>query len=299
MKSKEWDRLGNICVARATTALEGSIDGYSKEQRDHMSDMFNSMAATNRTIRRVLEPGWEDPSSVDALVLARLQLECLFVLCLMFEDSKYVDCYTQDHWRKRYVQYLLMREETMALARFEHFVSQTPVDLIRLGLHFGVTGAQMQTVELEELGKPLPAGVVKQSIPQFPTPGKAIQKLPRGEKRRILERLYQEYAQLCSFAHGSGQANLLKIVFDKRSIDSKFLSDAEKAERFQGVVLGESYLVSFFSIVQSTTELTALYPGDMDLVSAAIEAWKRLCEASLLTKAVWEMRTRRLLGVIT
>ena len=111
MDAREWDRLGNVCVTRATTALERDLLGYKKEHRDHLSDMFKSMAATNRTIRRVLEPGSEDPSSVDALALARLQLECLFALCLMFEGSQHVDCYTQDRWRKQYVRYLLLRQE--------------------------------------------------------------------------------------------------------------------------------------------------------------------------------------------
>src|SRR5271157_81994 len=89
MDSNEWDRLAKICIVRATTALQNELVGYSKEQRDHISDMFNSMAATNRAIRRLLGPTWGDPSSVDALALARLQLEGLFALCLMFESPKH------------------------------------------------------------------------------------------------------------------------------------------------------------------------------------------------------------------
>jgi hypothetical protein len=91
MDSKEWDRMANVCVVRATTALQQNTNGYSKEQRDHISDMFNSMAATNRGIRRLLAPGWGDPSTVDALALGRLQLEGLYALCLMFESPEYVD----------------------------------------------------------------------------------------------------------------------------------------------------------------------------------------------------------------
>src|SRR5207247_4726953 len=57
---------------------------------------------------------------------------------------------------------------TMALPAWEQFVSETPVDLIRLGLHFGVTQAQMSTVAFQELGKPLPAGITEQNVPPFP-----------------------------------------------------------------------------------------------------------------------------------
>ncbi len=298
MNSQEWDRLGNVCVVRATTALQNDVRGYRKEHRDHISDMFNSVAATNRTIRRVLEAGFDEPSSVDALVLARLQLECLYALCLMFEGSEYVDRYTRDHWRKRYVEYLLIREETMAVPRWDKFASETPVDLIQLGLHFGVTADQIYTVELEELGKPLPAGMAEEPICRFPTPRQAIEKLPQGDKRRMLGRLYLKYSDLCSFAHGLGQANLLKIVFDKRSPHSTFVTEAERKDRFQRLVLGEAYLVSFFSIAQSAAELTLLYPGDIDLAVAAANAWQQLIEASFLTKGIWEIRTRALLGAI-
>ena len=88
MDAKEWDRLANVCVVRATTALQQDTSGYNKGQRDHISDMFNSMAATNRGIRRLLDLGWGAPSAVDALALARLQLEGLYALCLMFEGSR-------------------------------------------------------------------------------------------------------------------------------------------------------------------------------------------------------------------
>jgi hypothetical protein len=298
MDSKEWDRQANICIVRATTALHDELAGYSKEQRDHISDMFNSMAATNRAIRQLLGPGWGDPSSVDAVALARLQLEGLFALCLMFESPKYVDRFRQDYWRKSYIQYLLIREETLTLPSFQELASKTPVDLLRLGLHFGVTNAPICTVENEELGKPLPHGVRKEPITRFPTPGKAIDLIPQGDKRPILERLYQKYLHLCSFAHGSGEANLFKIMFDERSPHARFATDNERAERFQSNVAGEAFTTSFFSIAQAAAELTASYPKSTDLPGAAIIAWDQLSVASFWTKAVWEIRTRNLLGAI-
>jgi hypothetical protein len=299
MDSKEWDRLANICVVRATTRLKDDLNGYDKEKRDHISDMFNSMAATNRGIRRLLDPGWGDPSTVDALALARLQLEGLYALCLMFESAQYVDCFRRYYWQTTYVQYLLMREEVLGLPRFQEFASATPIDLIRLGLQFGVTNAQLCTVENEELGVPLPPDINKEFIERFPTPGQAIDHIAQDNKRRMLERLYPKYQDLCSFAHGSGRANLFKLMFDERSPDAKFATDRERADRFQHHVLGEAFITSFFSIAQATSELTLLYPHCTDLTAAAINAWNQLSEASLWTKAVWEIRTRNLLGAIS
>jgi hypothetical protein len=46
-------------------------------------------------------------------------------------------------------------------------------------------------------------------------------------------------------------------------------------------------------------ELTVLYPNSMEIIEAACRAWKQLSGASLVTKAVWEIRTRKLLGAIS
>ena len=76
-QSKEWDKLANVCVLKATSALKNP-GAYTGPQSDHVADVFLAMQITQRTIRRVLEPGMDDPTSVDALALARLQLEGLY-----------------------------------------------------------------------------------------------------------------------------------------------------------------------------------------------------------------------------
>jgi hypothetical protein len=191
-----------------------------------------------------------------------------------------------------------MREETLGLPRFQELASRAPVDLIQLGLHFGVTNAQICTIRQEELLEPLPPGVNEETIDQFPTPGKVIGKISHGDKKRMLERLYPEYVYLCSFAHGSGQANLLKIFFNERSPHTPAMTSAERSNRFERDVIGEACGTSLFSIAQGVAELTRLYPQDMDLPAIATEAWEQFGERSLWTKAIWEIRTCKLLGAI-
>jgi hypothetical protein len=103
---------------------------------------------------------------------------------------------------------------------------------------------------------------------------------------------------IATFVHGSPQANLLKIMFDKHSPHQRYATNSQIAERFQRDVVGPSFLWSFFSIAQATAELTLLFPNDVALTEAAYSTWAELSVASLPTKAVWEIRTRRLLGVI-
>ena len=110
---------------------------------------------------------------------------------------------------------------------------------------------------------------------------------------------YFKYVHLCSFAHGSQQGNLLRVMHDVRSPYRGFATATQIRERFEFDVQAESFTLSFLSVAQATAELATLYPGDVEITVAAANAWKTLAEASLLTKAIWEIRTRQLLGAIS
>jgi hypothetical protein len=298
--AKVFDKIAGLCVARATDALAVPSGAYTQMHCNQIGDIFRSLLATQKGIRRMLDfEGPIDPQSVDALLLARVQLESLFSLCLMLEGPAYVTIYVQDHWRKQYVDFLIAREETKLLARYQSFETPELQRLVKLGGEFGIGPAHIHTVDHEELGIPLPAGIAEQPIPSFPTPGKAIRKTTSSQqKKRMLERLYANYIYLCSFAHGLPQANLFKNMFDSRFPTRKLVPDSEVRKSYQYKVAGEAYMTSFMSIAQCTAELTILYPNDMDIIDAANSAWQQLADASLITKAVWEIRTRKLLGAI-
>ena len=80
-----WEGLANVCVSAAENALETPPKGYTPMQRNSLADVFASMKVTHRSIRLLVALGDEKPESVDALVLARLQLEGLYTLCLLIE----------------------------------------------------------------------------------------------------------------------------------------------------------------------------------------------------------------------
>jgi hypothetical protein len=296
------DNLVNTCVSRATTALERDAPGYTRNQKFHISDVFNSLLSTHRTIRRLLKDLTpDDPESVDALSLLRLQFEGLFTICLMLEGASYVDAYLQDYWRKRYVQYLLVREECSGLSNHQEYLTNALPGLVNLRNHFGISADQQATVDLEELGTPLPPSLKAQKLAHFPTPGKVPDKITVPDKRRMLERLNVEYGYLCSFSHVLAEANLLKGIFNKRSKhrDDAQVSESDLRDKFEMLVISAANLKSCLCVAQATTELTLLYPNDLDLSAIAITTWNTICEANLLARIVWALRARSVLGVIT
>jgi hypothetical protein len=216
------------------------------------------------------------------------------------EGADWVDVYVRDGWKKQYEQFLLQKAETTKLKRYDEYSNKTgPHHLAAVGKTIGITKAQVATIEHEQLNAPMPVGVAQDHIPQFPTPGKAINKLPKGgDKRRMLERLYPEYVFLCSFAHGLPDANLFKMMFNKDSKFRDYWSDAELKDTFRRNVAERSYVTSLLSMIQSAAEITALYPTDVELLAGVTKAWEETSRDSLLGKAIWNIRTKKLLGVI-
>jgi hypothetical protein len=296
--SNDWDRIANICVTRATTALVVPTGTYNELHCYHISNIFQSMLGTHRTIRVILEKSSGASDAVDVLALARLQLEGLYAVCLMLEGPEYVDCYLQDYWHKLYVRFLLLREECKLLPRWDEYLRNTPLVINAQRTLAGVTETQQWTVEHEELGTPMPAGVAPQRIPKFPTPGVVIRKVGDPAKQKMLERLHPEYVRLCSFAHGLAEATFIKQMFDKRSSFQNLLSDGQRRETFDKTVIANAFVMSFLCILQSTAELTVMYPNNIDLPEIAIKGWNSLTKASLLSRAIWSIRTRQLFGVV-
>jgi hypothetical protein len=263
-----------------------------------MSNLLTGMLATHRNIRKLLTEGSGDPGVVDALALARLQLETLYVICLMVEAPQNVDWYLRDGWRKQYTQFLMKREECKGLPRYDEYIRVAPTFLENLRDFLGITPEQQLTIDHHELGVSLPPGFVKQEIHPFPTPGKTFAKITVGDRKRMLERLYPEYVHLCCFSHGLAEANFFKGIFNKRLLHRALVSEARVQDTFQKEIASRAFVMSFLSMTQSAAELTVLYPGDLELGVAAVNAWNALCEGSLLGKVVWEIRTRQLLGVM-
>jgi len=162
-------------VKWAIAAPENPAGAYTDFHRANIQTVFSSMLSTHGLIRKVLAAGWKNPESIDALALARVPLEGLYTLCIMFEDPSWVDAYLKDGWKKQYVRFLLEAEETKNLPRYDEFRKNfAPQHLDALRQFHKITDAQVATIDNEQLGTPIPQGMVKEKIPRFPTPSPVI-----------------------------------------------------------------------------------------------------------------------------
>ena len=286
-------------VALADAALENATGNYNDFQRAHIATVLKSMQSSHSSIRKILGWGQEDPSSVDALAVARVPLEGLYTICLFTESPDWVDVYLRDGWKKEYELFLLQVRETQKLKRFDEYSKKTgPYNLGMIAKILGITKDQIATIEHDEAGISLPVGMTRQDVPRYPTPGGVITTLKGGtDKRQMLERLYPEYQFLCSFAHGLPTANLFKAMF-KDSKFRKFWNEQELSETFQRQVAERAYVTSLISLLQSAAEIIALYPADVELMAGVKSAWQEILEGSLVGKAIWSIRTKKLLSIL-
>jgi len=295
---KLLDASVNKCVQQAEEALMKPAGAYDEFQRWHLAQIYSSMKHTHFSIRLLVQGGSTDLRTVDSLCLARLQVETIFNLCLMLESTSALSTYLKDAWKKQYIRFLVEREECNSLPRFKAFLFEHALPLLeKLQEAAGVSAEERQTIEADHVGTAQPIGR-PQRIHPFPTPAKAMGKVTCAERKRMLCRLYPEYNWLCAFAHGSPLVSLMKATLDPREQFRKQFTSSQIEETWRKEVGERSVFLSCLAVVQCSTELIALYPGEIELCRVVIEAWNLLYDQSLLARTLWEVRSKALLGVI-
>lgn len=291
------DSLVNRCIAAASEALRTPTAVFTDVQRQHLALVYKSMRPTHETIRDLLRAE-KSPRSVDAAPIARLQLETLYALCLILEQPSYLDVYLKDSWKQIYVRHLLMATECKNVPAITAELDKQVPALEGLRKLAGVTDEEKATIRSEQLNEPLPSGVQSAPIPHFPTPGIALRHIRDADRKRMLCRLYFEYQSLCSFVHFSAHPRTFKGIFDEREPFSGLFSAEQLENMYQKEIVGPAIWIDFLSIVQCAAEMITLYPADVELRRVATEAWTHLAERTIMGRAVWEFRAKKLLGII-
>jgi hypothetical protein len=287
------------CLGAAQDAMEKQpLSGFPAFESAHIWNLIGCLSHSHKSIRKLLM-GVQNPSAVDALAIARLQLESLYTLCYLLQSPENVRIFLKNAWKKKYARFLLHREEHVNFERFDEFYSKTGYELIEnLQVASSVTAEERRKIEYEQLGRPF--GPLQQltAIPPFPTPGRIIPLISDPNQKRMLERLYPEYEFLCSFAHGDAESVFFRSVADPRSRFSRMFSTSEMENFYQTGVLEPPIMYSVLSAVQVATEIAEHYPANIQLHAETAKAWTLLSRGSLIALPVWEIRAKHILGAI-
>ena len=129
--------------------------------------------------------GPQGPWAVNALTLARLQLETFYTLCFILQKPENVRLFVKALWKKKYTRFLLQRAETIHFQRFAEFTHETgPEALEHLRVASFVTEEERRTIDDAELGPSFIGPIEKPIvIPRLPGPSGIIEGLPMGHKK--------------------------------------------------------------------------------------------------------------------
>jgi hypothetical protein len=295
---EQFDSAVNRCVKAVTDSLLKPSAQLTDDRRGHLSQIFFSMRHAHRAVRKLLERDGQDPMATNVMPLVRTQLETLFALCLVLEKPAALDLYLKDGWKKLYIRHLIAREERKGPRTIADLQKQA-VQIEEFRLASGVTPIEKQTIDERELGITLPPGVRPEKIGKFPLPGTVVRDVLDPDRKKMLQRLYPEYQFLCGFVHFSPAATILSTLLDSRQPPYQWSTSGQKYEIFQSEIAGPALNLGLISIVQSCCEFVSVYPGDIELARATVGAWKQLTDTSLLGKVIWQLRARKLLGVLS
>ena len=170
---KVLDEYVNTCITATQNALRSALPpGFSEFSRDTLESVLEGMRSAHESIRRLLK-GEISASAVDALAIARLQLETLYSFCFLLQDANNVSLFHKSAWKKQYIRFLLMREEYVNISRFDEYLTTHGVHgLDQMRKRIGVTDAEKLTIDSEQLGIPMPSGIVQENIVNFFLPPK-------------------------------------------------------------------------------------------------------------------------------
>jgi hypothetical protein len=294
----ELDACVNTCVASATGTLQRQCpQGFSPEETSHLRWAVEGLRSSHESIRMLLRSGIT-PSSVDALVIARLQLETVYNVCFFLQDPCNIQLYVKNGWKRQFVRYLLSKEEFGHLPRAQtYYAHEGAQRLESLRLVSFVSKEERDWLQAQELGSDT-VGLVEAPIAEFPTPGRLMRKMIDARRLAVLKRLYPEYQWLCTFAHGGSTSGFFRTISDDRHPTRNAIEPWKRWDVNQKEVAEAAINYSTLSCVCTATEIYSAFPGDVELARSLTKAWTLLQEVHLLHRVLWTMSTKGLLGAL-
>jgi hypothetical protein len=289
----------NTCVSLCRQALEKcGLAGFGNDEKAHFEAFIDGMRHSHDSIRKLLR-GEQSPSAVEALTIARLQVENVYSICFLLQSPKNLRLFLKNNWKKKYVRFLLEREELAHLPRFADYYSNTGLESLgKLQAVSSVTDEERRTIDIQQLGYPFGPKPQLVRMPDFPTPGGVIREISNLDQKKMLSRLYPEYEYLCSFAHGNSNAVFFKTMADVRSPHHREHPKSQIDDFYQTQILEPPIIYSGLSTVVAATEIAAVCPASIELRTELIKAWNFLTSTSILTFHAWQMRAKRVLGIV-
>jgi len=300
----ELDRLAFEAVGCVASRLAGQIEQATSLRLIRLlhtqANMLLAMKSTHRSIRRLVSGEKELAElSVDALSLARVQLERGFLAMLLIDSQRWHVRYRKNAWKAFARKYF---RDQRSLGHFEpykdYFGSSGPgITILRQFAHeMDVGEDEIQTLRAHVLGdKPDPRWD-QWFIADMPTPGRTVQELTDPQRKALAEVLHPYYDNLSHFTHGGLVGVMTAAILRGETAGAQ--GDATAGSFWQTHIVESTLPVSYAAMLLVATLFAVELKDNAKLIETLIGAWRPYhSDGSPLGIAIWDSWAARALGV--
>lgn len=291
-------------------AVDARIQNIDKDAA--IRQLILSMLDIDRSMRRILvscETEEEHDGNltgcwVDATILARPQLETLFlVLLVLIDQKKYFT------WHEQWSAISLCKQVDWQASQYASVDDYDELLKGQLALaeeacnKLGIDKNERDVHVAKAQGRKNPPGWSSRKIRQFPGPGEIFtDKLLQGSPCENLgDIMYHHYNFLCGPIHASARFAGEKSVLRKSISGTEGMSEDERRNFIRNRVQPDSIMVSGLSIVCACTAIVVSRKslrGDHTLAGPVSRAWDFFEAHHSVGRAVYQGWAKTALGVI-
>ena len=293
----ELDGRVFAAVSAVTDALGAAIEASHSIAQIHLLathvHLLGAMKSTHRSIRCLMSHQSDDDLdlTVDALPLARVQLERAFLTLLLAEKPKRWHArYRKNAWKALAEKFFRDRCTVGHLEAYqEYFSSNGPgIAALRAFAHeMGVSEDEFQTLRSDILADEEDDPRWKRwFIPDMPNPRKSLPELADPARLGLAELLYPAYDSLSHFSHG-GLAGVLGSAI-LRTPDVAGI-EINREQFWASAVLETTLPMSYVTMALVATLVHHEMLDAPDVRRVLLDAWRPyLCHGMPLGIAVWD-----------
>lgn len=301
----ELDQRVFTALAAVTDAVNAAIEtSHSIAQVQLLAthaQLLGAMESTHRSIRSLIsrEDGADLDLTVDALPLARVQLERAFLALLLAENPKRWHArYRKNAWKALAEKFFRDRCMVGHFDGYREYFDPNGDGITTLrafAREMGVTEDEFQTLRADVLQDDEFDPRWKQwFIPDMPTPRKSLSELADPVRHHLAELLYPAYDSMSHFSHG-GLAGVLGAAVLRMPDGSAPQVDREQF--WASAVLETALPMSYVAMVFVATLVALDMLEGPAIREALVDAWRPyLCDGMPLGIALWDAWARETLG---
>ena len=301
----ELDDRVFAAVSAVTDALGAAIESSHSIAEIHLLathvHLLGAMKSTHRSIRCLMSHQGDDDLdlTVDALPLARVQLERAFLALLLAEKPKrWHTRYRKNAWKALAEKFFRDRCTVGHLEPYRDYFSSNGPGIAALrafAREMDVSEDEFQTLRSDMLAdQEADPRWKRRFIPDMPNPRKSLPELSDPTRRQLAELLYPAYDSLSHFSHG-GLAGVLGSAI-LRTPDVAGI-EVNREQFWTSAVLETALPMSYVAVALVATFVHHEMLDAPEARQALLAAWQPyLCDGVPLGIAVWDAWAGRTLG---